>query len=816
MSDPTPEDPAAGPPDVPPAGAAAGAAAVPAPAAVPAAEARIAEELTDGDWHRLHPATPVLRGGVLFIVAIGFLVSSLREQLVEQFVPGQRQDGEQDLIPMLVESGSLIWVILALLAFTLLAVGISYLSWRMHTFRVTEETVEVRSGILSRTNRRARLDRIQGVNIVRPLIARLIGAAKLEIQVAGNDANLPLQYLRSRDADAFRLRVLRLASGARAEAAGAAPASAPAGAPRGFVGSRVDDFLAPELDPDAAPPQSVVRIPIPRLVGAVLLSAPTVVLVLFVAVGIPLIVRFEAWYLLVPLLPTLLGSAGFFVRRITRSLRYSVAGTPDGVRVGFGLLSTSNDTIPPGRIHAVEVVQPLLWRASGWWEIRITRASHSSSPGAAGQQNTSILPVGDRRDVDRVLGLVLPDLVGDQALALVAVGMTGRGGVDDGFTTSPRRAWILKPFSWRRTGFAVDASAFLVRRGVIWRRLVIVPHARTQGVDLTQGPIDRRLDLVSVRAATVAGPVDTRLGAIDRATGMELSTRLVAALRPRRHLRRRHRMAAPGRRRRRRPPPSLRPRGPRMTAPSQRSGRLGVGIVGAGRVGPVLGAALAGAGHAITGISAVSAASRERAEAMLPGVPVLEIPDLIERSELVILAVPDAELPGLVAGLAATGAWQAGQLVVHTSAAHGIQVLAPAFASGIIPLAIHPAMSFTGTSMDLSRMVDSWFAVTAPAPVLPIAQVLVVEMGGEPVVVEERDRAAYAEAISTATTFSTAIVDQAAGLLAGIGVEEPGRVLGPLIRSAVDDALRRSSPAGGARLTTGDVPLPTDEGPDAH
>ncbi|MCJ1710280.1 PH domain-containing protein [Clavibacter michiganensis subsp. phaseoli] len=524
MTDRTPEDPAPG-------ASAEPADAAPAPAVapgIPAAEARIAEELTDGGWHRLHPATPVLRGGLVFIVAIGFLLSSLREQIVERFVPGQDRGGEGDLIPMLVETGALIWVLLALLAFTLLAVGVSYLSWRMHTFRVTEETVEVRSGILSRTNRRARLDRIQGVNIVRPLVARLIGAAKLEIQVAGNDANLPLHYLRSRDADAFRLRVLRLASGARAEAAGSAPA-APGVPARGFVGSRVDDLLAPELDPDAAPPQSVVRIPIPRLVGAVLLSAPTVVLVLFVVVGIPLIVRFEAWYLLVPLLPTLLGSAGFFVRRITRSLRYSVAGTPDGVRVGFGLLSTSNDTIPPGRIHAVEVVQPLLWRAAGWWEIRITRASHSSSPGAAGQQNTSILPVGDRRDVDRVLGLVLPDLVGEQALALVAVGMTGRGGVDDGFTTSPRRAWILKPFSWRRTGFAVDASAFLVRRGMIWRRLVIVPHARTQGVDLTQGPIDRRLDLVSVRAATVAGPVDTRLGAIDRATGMELSTRLVAA-----------------------------------------------------------------------------------------------------------------------------------------------------------------------------------------------------------------------------------------------------------------------------------------------
>lgn len=528
MTDQSPEDPAA---RVPSSSASPASDADPAPA-IPAAEARIAEELTDGGWHRLHPATPLLRGGVVFLLAIGFLVSSLREQIVERFVPGRDQaDGESDLIPLLVESGALIWVILGLLAFTLLAVGISYLSWRMHTFRVTEETVEVRSGILSRTNRRARLDRIQGVGITRPLVARLIGAAKLEIQVAGNDANLPLHYLRSRDADAFRLRVLRLASGARAEAAGSASAAhgAPGTAPRGFVGARVDEFLAPELDPDAAPPQSVVRIPIPRLVGAVLLSAPTVLLVLFVVVGIPLIVRFEAWYLLVPLLPTLLGSAGFFVRRITRSLRYSVAGTPDGVRVGFGLLSTSNDTIPPGRIHAVEVVQPLLWRAAGWWEIRITRASHSSAPGAAGQQNTSILPVGDRRDVDRVLGLVLPQLVGEDALALIGTGMTGRGGADDGFTTSPRRAWILKPFSWRRTGFAVDDSAFLVRRGVIWRRLVVVPHARTQGVDLTQGPIDRRLDLVSVRAATVAGPVDTRLGAIDRATGVELSTRLIAA-----------------------------------------------------------------------------------------------------------------------------------------------------------------------------------------------------------------------------------------------------------------------------------------------
>jgi predicted short-subunit dehydrogenase-like oxidoreductase (DUF2520 family) len=227
------------------------------------------------------------------------------------------------------------------------------------------------------------------------------------------------------------------------------------------------------------------------------------------------------------------------------------------------------------------------------------------------------------------------------------------------------------------------------------------------------------------------------------------------------------------------------------SSPRHRSGRLGVGIVGAGRVGPVLGAALAGAGHAIVGISAISQSSRERAEVMLPGVPILEVPELIERSELVILAVPASELAGLVAGLASTGAWQPGQLVLHTAAEYGTDVLAPAAAAGAIPLAIHPAMSFTGTSIDLTQLFGSYFAVTAPAPVQPIGQALVVEMGGEPIVIAEKDRAAYAEAIATATSFSSAIVDQATALLAGIGVESPGQLLAPLVRSSVEIALRR-------------------------
>jgi predicted short-subunit dehydrogenase-like oxidoreductase (DUF2520 family) len=222
---------------------------------------------------------------------------------------------------------------------------------------------------------------------------------------------------------------------------------------------------------------------------------------------------------------------------------------------------------------------------------------------------------------------------------------------------------------------------------------------------------------------------------------------------------------------------------------SGKAGRLGVGIVGAGRVGPVLGAALANAEHAVVGVTAVSDAGRDRAEAMLPGAPVLETPDLVERSELVILAVPDDQLADLVRGLADAGIWQPGQLVVHTSPDHGVGVLAPATAAGAIPLAIHPAMAFTGTSVDLVRLRDAYCAVTAPSPVLPIAQALVVEMGAEPFVVTEADRPAYADAVRAAVSFSTAIVDQSAGTLAGIGVEYPGRVLGALVRTAVDNAL---------------------------
>ncbi|PRI12606.1 DUF2520 domain-containing protein [Leucobacter massiliensis] len=231
--------------------------------------------------------------------------------------------------------------------------------------------------------------------------------------------------------------------------------------------------------------------------------------------------------------------------------------------------------------------------------------------------------------------------------------------------------------------------------------------------------------------------------------------------------------------------------------------RLGVGVIGAGRVGPVLARALAGAGHALTGITAISSESRERAESMLPGVPILEPAEVVRRSELVLFAIPGSELPGLVGGLTATGAWQPGQLVIHTSPEHGTDVFGSAVAAGVIPLALHPAVVFTGTSLDLGRLAGATVAVTAPAPVLPIGQALAVEMGAEPVIVAEADRPAYAEALAAATEFSRAVVRQAAEGLRALGIERPDRVVGGVVRAAVEEEL--SAAAGSSAGPEGDA-----------
>ena len=218
--------------------------------------------------------------------------------------------------------------------------------------------------------------------------------------------------------------------------------------------------------------------------------------------------------------------------------------------------------------------------------------------------------------------------------------------------------------------------------------------------------------------------------------------------------------------------------------------RLRVGVIGAGRVGATLGAALARAGHHIVGVSAVSEASVQRAERMLPGVPIRQPQSVLADAELTLLTVPDDVLPELVTGLSATGTPLTGRLLAHASGRHGIAVLGPATRHGALPLALHPVMTFTGRPDDLERLTGICFGVTAPESLRLVAEALVIEMGGEPVFIDEASRGLYHAALASAANHLITLVVQAAELLGIAGVSDPARMLTPLLSAALDNALR--------------------------
>lgn len=233
--------------------------------------------------------------------------------------------------------------------------------------------------------------------------------------------------------------------------------------------------------------------------------------------------------------------------------------------------------------------------------------------------------------------------------------------------------------------------------------------------------------------------------------------------------------------------------------------RLSVGVVGVGRAGSVLAAALDRAGHRVVAAHAVSDTSRLRAEAFIPDAELVTVPEVMRRAELVLLTVPDDVLGGLVEGLAEAGDVQPGQFLVHASGRFGIAVLSPATRLGALPLALHPVMTLTGTSLDLSRLAGCPFGVTAPGVLRPVAEALVVEMGGEPIWVAEDDRALYHAALANASNHLITLVAQSMDLLARAGVSDPARVLGPLMSASLDNALRHGDPALTGPVVRGDA-----------
>jgi len=239
--------------------------------------------------------------------------------------------------------------------------------------------------------------------------------------------------------------------------------------------------------------------------------------------------------------------------------------------------------------------------------------------------------------------------------------------------------------------------------------------------------------------------------------------------------------------------------------PGEHPARLRVGVVGAGRVGTALAVALGRAGHEVSAVSAVSDASVRRIEQRLPGVAIRHPPEVVASADLVLMTVPDDVLPGLVAGLAATGAAVEGRLIAHASGRHGLGVLDPVVRAGALPLALHPVMTFTGRPDDIDRLAGISFGVTAPDPLRPVAEALVVEMGGEPVFIAEEQRDLYHAALASGANYLVTLVVQASDLLRDAGVTHPARMLGPLLSAALDNALRLGDAALTGPVARGDA-----------
>ncbi len=238
-----------------------------------------------------------------------------------------------------------------------------------------------------------------------------------------------------------------------------------------------------------------------------------------------------------------------------------------------------------------------------------------------------------------------------------------------------------------------------------------------------------------------------------------------------------------------------------------RPARLAVGVVSAGRVGAVVGASWAAAGHHVVATSGVSRDSLRRAAALLPDVPLLPPDEVVAGADLALLAVPDDVLPGLVRGLAAAGSFRPGQIVVHTSGAHGIAVLAPA-GPGVLPLALHPVMTFTGRIEDVARLAGASVGVTAAEgdeAAWSVGEALVVEMGSDPVRVPESVRPLYHAALAHGANHLVTLVRDCVDTLERAGISPAEQLVAPLLSAALDNALRHGDRALTGPVARGDV-----------
>ncbi|MFG2134862.1 PH domain-containing protein [Streptomyces sp. NPDC048751] len=386
---------------------------------------------------RLHPVTPLRRAWAPVAVVIGWALHD----------PDQTQ---RQLTRLTTTT------LLIALAVTVPAAALyGFLTWWFTHFAVTDAELRIRTGLLFRRTAHIRLERIQAVDITQPLLARVAGVAKLRLDVVGTDKKDELAFLGEGEARALRAELL-------ARAAGFAPETA--------------------HEVGEAPSRQLVRVPARDLAISLVLTGATWG-TLAASLVVPPVLWFathSVWTVLATGVP-LLGAAGASsVGRFVAEYDWTVGESPDGLRIDHGLLDRTHETVPPGRVQTVRLVQPLLWRRRGWVRVELD---------VAGSSNSVLVPVAPREVAESVVARVLPGVTVPPAVSLAR---------------PPRRAGRCVPLWWRGYGIAVTDAVFAARHGVLRRSLALVPHAKVQSVRLAQGPWQRLWRLADVHVDTGA------------------------------------------------------------------------------------------------------------------------------------------------------------------------------------------------------------------------------------------------------------------------------------------------------------------------
>ncbi|THA38396.1 hypothetical protein E6W17_15345 [Streptomyces sp. A1547] len=403
---------------------------------------------------RLHVLTPLRRAWVPIAATVGVVVQ--QGEQVERWVVG---------LPAGLRALTLAGLVVVFGLY-------GFLSWWFTHYAVTDTELRIRSGLFFRRTAHIRLDRIQAVDVTRPLLARVAGVAKLRLDVIGTEDKDELAFLDEREAVALRAELL-------ARAAGFAPAEAVA------LGE--------------APQQELLRVRPADLAVSLLLTLSA-----WAALAAGLIAPVAVWWFsgnpwatIATLLPMLGGLWSGTAGRFLAEFDWRVAESPDGLRLDHGLLDRAHETVPPGRVQTVRIVEPLLWRRREWVRVELA---------VAGSKNEVLVPVASRAAAQAVVARVLPGV----DLAALAFGRSPRTGA----------RWVV-PVWWKGYALAVSADVFAARKGLLCRRTEIVPHAKVQSVRLTQGPWERARGVADVHVDTGAnGTVTARLRPAAEAAGL--------------------------------------------------------------------------------------------------------------------------------------------------------------------------------------------------------------------------------------------------------------------------------------------------------